>query len=192
MIYRLLKFLATVILAVVRRWDVQGKENLPTGGGFILVANHVSYWDPVVVICAFKRKVHYMAKAELFKIPVIGYVLRISGAFPVRRDKSDRRAIRTALRLLKEGEMVGVFPEGTRSHTGNLLRPHLGAAMLAGKANVPMVPVALIGTRGVFGRVRMVIGTPIIREGSGKITKEDLEKNSDLVMGQIASMIENC
>ena len=79
MIYRLLKFLATVILAVVRRWDVQGRENLPTGGGFLLVANHVSYWDPVVVICAFKRKVYYMAKSELFKIPVIGYVLRISG-----------------------------------------------------------------------------------------------------------------
>ncbi len=191
MIYRLLKFLATVILAVVRRWDIQGKENLPTYGGFLLVANHVSYGDPVVVICAFKRKVHYMAKAELFKIPIIGYVLRISGAFPVRRDKSDRRAIRTALKLLKEGEMVGVFPEGTRSHTGDLLRPHLGAAMLAGKANVPMVPVALIGTRGVFGRVRMVLGTPIITEGSGKITKEDLKKNSDLVMGQIASMIKN-
>ncbi|NLJ76622.1 MAG: 1-acyl-sn-glycerol-3-phosphate acyltransferase [Peptococcaceae bacterium] len=191
MIYRLLKFLATVILAVVRRWDIQGRENLPTCGGFLLVANHVSYWDPVVVICAFKRKVYYMAKSELFKIPIIGYVLRISGAFPVRRDKSDRRAIRTALKLLKEGEMVGVFPEGTRSHTGDLLRPHLGAAMLAGKANVPMVPVALIGTRGVFGRVRMVIGTPIITEGSGKITKEDLKKNSDLVMGQIASMIKN-
>lgn len=112
MMYRLLKFMATVILTIVRRWDVQGRENLPADGGFLLVANHVSYWDPVVVICAFKRKVYYMAKSELFNIPVIGYVLRISGSFPVRRDKSDRKAIKIALRLLAEGEMVGVFPRG--------------------------------------------------------------------------------
>ncbi|MBP7332270.1 MAG: 1-acyl-sn-glycerol-3-phosphate acyltransferase [Firmicutes bacterium ADurb.Bin373] len=190
MIYRLLKFMATVILTIVRRWDVQGRENLPAGGGFLLVANHVSYWDPVVVICAFKKKVCFMAKSELFNIPVIGYVLRISGSFPVRRDKSDREAIRTALRLLAEGQMVGVFPEGTRSHTGDLLRPHLGAAMLAAKAKVPMIPVALIGTRGVFGRVRMIIGAPVESKNSGKVSKTDLEKASDLVMDRILSMMK--
>ncbi len=189
MIYRLLKFIATLILRIVRRWDVQGRENLPAVGGFLLVANHTSYWDPVVVICAFKEKVHYMAKSELFNIPVIGYVLRISGSFPVRRDKSDREAIRTALRLLAEGRMVGVFPEGTRSHTGDLLRPHLGAAMLAARAKVPMVPIALIGTRGVFGRVRMVIGAPVAGWAPGRVSKADLEKTSDTVMDRIAFLM---
>lgn len=190
MMYRLLKFMATVILTIVRRWDVQGRENLPADGGFLLVANHVSYWDPVVVICAFKRKVYYMAKSELFNIPVIGYVLRISGSFPVRRDKSDRKAIKIALRLLAEGEMVGVFPEGTRSHTGDLLKPHLGAALLAAKAKVPMIPVALTGTRGALGRIRMIIGAPIVSRESGKVSKADLEKASDLVMDRIASMMK--
>lgn len=191
MIFRLLKFLARMILITVRRWDVKCRENLPASGGVLLVANHTSYWDPVVVICALKRKVHFMAKAELFNIPVIGYVLRISGSFPVRRDKSDREAIRTAVRLLEEGQVVGVFPEGTRSHTGELLKPHLGAAMLASKAKAPMVPIALIGTRGVFGRVKMIIGTPIVSQETKKSSKADLEKASDLVMDQIASMMKN-
>lgn len=190
MIYRLLKFLARMILITVRRWDVQGRENLPASGGAVLVANHVSYWDPVVVICAFRRKVHFMAKSELFKIPVIGYVLRISGSFPVRRDKSDREAIRTAIRLLEEGQVVGVFPEGTRSHSGELLKPHLGAAMLAAKAKVPMIPIALTGTRGGFGRVRMTIGVPIVCQESKKSSKAELEKASDHVMEQIAAMIK--
>lgn len=190
MIYRLLKFLARMILITVRRWDVQGRENLPASGGAVLVANHVSYWDPVVVICAFRRKVHFMAKSELFDIPVIGYVLRIAGSFPVRRDKSDREAIRTAIRLLEEGQVVGVFPEGTRSHSGELLKPHLGAAMLAARAKVPMIPIALIGTRGFFGRVRMLVGVPIVCRESKKSSKADLEKASDMVMEQIAAMIK--
>jgi 1-acyl-sn-glycerol-3-phosphate acyltransferase len=130
-----------------------------------------------------------MAKSEIFNIPVIAYVLRIAGSFPVRRDKSDREAIRTALKLLEEGQVVGVFPEGTRSHTGALLKPHLGAAMLAAKAGVPMIPIALIGTRGAFSRIKVLIGTPIVSQESRKAGKSDLEKASDLVMDQIAAMI---
>ena len=96
-----------------------------------------------------------MAKAELFKIPVVGHVIALSGAFPVHRDKTDRIAIRTALRLLKEGQVVGIFPEGTRSHSGEMLKPHLGAAMLALKSGAPILPVALSGTRGVWGKVKV-------------------------------------
>lgn len=190
MIYRLLKFLAKVILAVVRRWDVQGSDNLPSSGGVVLVANHISYWDPVALICAFNRKVHFMAKSQLFDIPVIGYVLKISGSFPVRRDISDRSAIRTAAKLLEEGHVIGVFPEGTRSHTGELLKPNLGAAMIAARAGVPMIPAAVIGTRGVFGKVKVRVGKPIDICKPGKCSKSDLEKASDLIMEQIAAMIE--
>lgn len=190
MIFRLLKFLATMILTVVRHWDVQGREKLPASGGIVLVANHISYWDPVAVVCAFNRKVHFMAKAELFNIPVLSYVLKISGSFPVRRDTSDRSAIRTAAKLLEEGEVVGVFPEGTRSHTGELLKPNLGAAMIAARAGVSMIPVAVIGTRGVFGRVKVRIGNPIDICKPGKCSKADLEKASDLIMEQIAVLIE--
>ena len=189
MVYRVLKYLARIILVVLRRWEVRGRENLPASGGIILVANHVSYWDPVVVICAFKRKVHFMAKSELFKIPVIGYVIRSSGAFAVRRDKSDRHAIRTAVKLLEEGQVVGVFPEGTRSHTGEILKPHLGAAMLAFKAGVPMLPIAVSGTKGVFGKIKVHVGSPVICHSAGKASKEDLEKASDTIMEQVAALI---
>jgi 1-acyl-sn-glycerol-3-phosphate acyltransferase len=190
MIYRLFKFLIGIILAVFRRWDVRGRENLPASGGVVLVANHISYWDPVVIICAFKRKVHFMAKSQLFNIPVVRYALRISGSFPVRRDISDRSAIRTAVKLLEEGQVVGIFPEGTRSHSGELLKPNLGAALLAARAGVPMIPVAVIGTKGVFGKVKVRVGIPIDICKPGKCSKEDLEKASDLIMIKIAELIE--
>lgn len=189
MIYRLLKFLARIVLAVLRRWEVRGVDNLPAIGGMVLVANHVSYWDPVVVICAFQRKVHFMAKSELFRIPIVGYAVKVSGAFPVRRDRSDRSAIRTALRLLGEGKVVGVFPEGTRSRTGELLKPHAGAAMLALKAGVPMLPVAVSGTRGVFGKIRVLIGEPVQFQEGIRATRDAAEKASDKVMRQISSLL---
>lgn len=115
MIFRLLKAGASLILSILRHWEIRGAENLPATGGVLLVANHVSYWDPVSIICAFRRQVFFMAKSELFKIPLVGYAVRSSGAFPVHRDVTDRNAVRTALRLLQAGEVVGIFPEGTRS-----------------------------------------------------------------------------
>lgn len=192
MFYKSLRLLCRIILAVLRRWEVRGVENLPAGGGLVLVANHVSYWDPVVVGCAFNRKVHFMAKSELFTIPLLGPVIRVLGAFPVRRDKSDRNAIRTAVKLLEEGNVVGVFPEGTRSQTGELLKPHLGAAMLAFKAGVPMLPVAVSGTRGVFGKVTVHFGRPLFSQGGSRSARADLENASDRVMEQIATLLNNC
>lgn len=189
MIFRALKFLVRIILVVVRRWEIEGAENIPGSDGVVLVANHVSYWDPVVVICAFKRKVYFMAKAELFKIPVVGYVVGISGAFPVRRDRTDRNAIRTALRLLEEGEVVGVFPEGTRSHSGEMLKPHLGAAMLALKTGAPVLPVAVSGTRGFWGKIRVRVGRPIPVESFKTGSRGDLESLSDLAMSRIGALL---
>ncbi len=189
MIFRTLKFLVRIILVVVRRWEIEGAENIPGSDGVVLVANHVSYWDPVVVICAFKRKVYFMAKAELFKIPVVGYVVGISGAFPVRRDRTDRNAIRTALRLLEEGEVVGVFPEGTRSHSGEMLKPHLGAAMLALKSGAPVLPVAVSGTRGFWGKIRVRVGRPIPVESFKTGSRGDLESLSDLAMSRIGALL---
>ncbi|NLI11904.1 MAG: 1-acyl-sn-glycerol-3-phosphate acyltransferase [Peptococcaceae bacterium] len=189
MVYRVLKYLARIVLVVLRRWEVYGRENLPASGGIILVANHVSYWDPVVIICAFKRKVHFMAKSELFKIPAVGYVIKSSGAFPVRRDKSDRNAIRTAVSLLKEGQVVGVFPEGTRNPTDDMLKPHLGAAMLAFKAGVPMLPIAVSGTRGVWGKIKVFVGKPVVCHSGKKASKDDWEKASDTIMEQVAVLL---
>lgn len=189
MIFSLLKAGARLVLLVLRRWEIRGAENLPATGGVVLVANHVSYWDPVAIICAFKRKIFFMAKAELFQIPLVGYAVRSSGAFPVRRDVTDRNAVRTALRLLQAGEAVGLFPEGTRSHTGEMLKPHLGAAMIALKAGTPVVPVAVSGTRGMFGKIIVHVGNPIHFEPVTKATKAELEGISDRIMDEIALLL---
>ena len=127
----------------------------------MLASNHVSYWDPVAIVCAIERQVYFMAKAELFNIPVVGYAVRVSGAFPVRREVTDYQALRTALRLLHQGEVVGIFPEGTRNKSEGMLQPHFGAAMLALKTGVPVVPIAVIGSRGVIGKLIVRIGRPL-------------------------------
>ena len=189
--YKFTRLLCRMILVLLRRWEVQGVENLSNAGGLVLVSNHTSYWDPVVVGCAFNRQVHFMAKSELFAIPLLGTAIRTLGAFPVRRDKSDRNAIRTAVKLLEEGRVVGVFPEGTRSRTGELQKPHLGAAMLALKAGVPMLPVAVNGTKGLFGKVTVLVGRPVLKQGAIKVTKADLENASDQVMKQIAGLLKD-
>ncbi|HBC94629.1 MAG TPA: 1-acyl-sn-glycerol-3-phosphate acyltransferase [Pelotomaculum sp.] len=191
MIFSLLKAGARLVLFVLRRWEIRGAENLPATGGVVLVANHVSYWDPIAIICAFKRQVYFMAKYELFKIPLVGYAVRSSGAFPVRRDVTDRNAVRTALRLLQADEVVGLFPEGTRSHTGEMLRPHLGAAMIALKSRTPVVPIAVSGTRGVFSKITVHVGNPIHFQSMTKTTREDLESISDRIMTEIALLLES-
>jgi len=192
MFYRFARFICRVILVFLRRWEVQGLSNLPAKGGLVLVSNHVSYWDPVVIGCAINRRVNFMAKSELFTIPLLGAVIRAVGTFPVRRNQSDRTAIRKAINLLEEGQIVGIFPEGTRSRTGELLKPHLGAAMLALKAGVPFLPVAVKGTKGFIGKITIKIDKPIFYRTDKKVSRADLENASERVMARIAELLEDC
>lgn len=131
------------------RWRVEGIENVPASGPVIIAANHVSNWDPVAVGAALTRTVHFMAKEEMFENQVLAKFFTAIHAFPVKRGAPDRKAIRRALELLGEGQVVGMFPEGTRSKTGELRKPQPGVAMIALKARAQIVPVACIGTRGL-------------------------------------------
>ncbi|SHF03624.1 lysophospholipid acyltransferase family protein [Desulforamulus putei] len=192
MLYTVLRVIIRGMLLVWRRWQVIGLEHLPASGGVVVVANHVSNLDPVVLGCALTRRIHFMAKAQLFKVPVLATIITMLGAFPVNREKSDRHAIRKALELLQSGNMVGVFPEGTRSKTGELQKPHIGAAMLAVKADVPILPVALKGTRGMFDKITVIIGEPVYMPElwRGRPGKEELEALSQQVMDQIANLMK--
>lgn len=189
MFYRFARALCRLVLFLLRRWQIVGRENVPADGGLVVASNHVSYWDPVVVGCALPRKIFFMAKAELFAIPVLGPVIASLGAFPVNRQGTDARAVKKALQLLRQGELVGIFPEGTRSHNGKLLPPHVGVAMLALRAKVPVLPVAVVGSRGVFGRVRVVIGRPLDFSGPGQ-GKEQYQEVVTAVMREISRLIE--
>ncbi|MCR4399974.1 MAG: lysophospholipid acyltransferase family protein [Syntrophomonadaceae bacterium] len=132
------------------RWRVEGEEHIPRTGPVILAANHLSNWDPILVGAACSRPVHFMAKEEMFRSRWLAWLLTRIHAFPVRRGSADRRALRTALDRLAQGEVLGIFPEGTRSKTGELARPQPGIAMLALRSGAPVVPVACIGSDRVL------------------------------------------
>lgn len=178
-----------IFVLFLRRWKVYGRENIPAEGGLIVVSNHVSYWDPIVVGSALTRKVFFMAKVELFSIPLLGRFIAGCGAFPVHRMGSDAGAIKKALLLLRQKQVVGIFPEGSRSHNDELLSPHVGVAMLTLRSNAPVLPVAILGTKGVFGKVRVFIGKPVKFTDAGK-GKENYQKVSAAVMREIAGLID--
>jgi 1-acyl-sn-glycerol-3-phosphate acyltransferase len=130
--------------------DLAGTENVPRKGPLIIASNHRSHADPPLVGISLPRPAHYMAKRELFEVPLFGRIIPRTGAFPVTRGRPDRRALRYALRLLSEGEAVVMFPEGTRSLDGRLREPELGVAMIALKSRAPVLPLALQGSEHIL------------------------------------------
>lgn len=149
-------------------WKVRGIENLPTDGSVIIVSNHVSLWDPILVACSVPRDVSYMAKEELFSIPLLGPILRRLGTFPVKRGQGDMSAIRNSLSILKLDKVLGLFPEGTRSKTGETQKALPGMVLLMEKSKAPIVPVKVYGTRYLFtqgwGKFGVIIGPPLTSE----------------------------
>jgi 1-acyl-sn-glycerol-3-phosphate acyltransferase len=132
-------------LAALFRTRVVGRENLPATGGVILAGNHISYADPMLLWCRSPRPVHFMAKVELWDSGFVGWCLDTFWAFPIHRGASDRTALAQASGYLKSGDAVGIFPEGTRNFEGNA-EAQGGAAFLAMRNEVPIVPVGLSGT----------------------------------------------
>ena len=130
------------------RMTLDGREHIPPRGPYIVVSNHVNWKDPPAIEFMFRMPIRFMAKIEAFSMFFLGGLLRGIGCFPVRRGQSDRRAIVTCLQVLRAGNVLGFFPEGTRSRDGVLHRAHPGVAFLAAKAAVPILPVGVTGTRG--------------------------------------------
>lgn len=195
MFYRFAWVICRFFLLSVRRMEIRGAENIPPQGGVVLVSNHRSYWDPVVIGCAMPktRQIFFMAKHELFKVPLLGPAIIKLGAFPVKRGGADRSAIRTALSHLAEGRVVGIFPEGTRSKGEDMLEPHMGAAMLSTRTGSPVLPVAVIGTKGFLGKVKIVFGAPMTAElpfsGGVKAGRNDLVVISRAIMDSVAGLM---
>ena len=149
------------------RVTVTGSERVPATGPVILVANHESMFDPWLLALATPRPIRYMTKAELWRIPLVGRALDAFGTFPVERGTGDGTAMSRAASLLHDGEVIGIFPQGTSKQLPN--RPfHRGAARLALATGAPLVPVRLVGTRGIYrpgrGPTGVHVGEPIVVE----------------------------
>lgn len=169
---RFVRMVAGAIVPALFRTKVIGAENIPASGA-LLAGNHVSYMDPVLLWCVSPRPVHFMAKSELWESKLTRWGLPKFWAFPVNRGEPDRAAITTATELLRSGELVGVFPEGSRAAeaSGELGQAHGGAAFIAIRAEAPIVPVAFAGTEKVWPRGQKLprlartyirIGAPIL------------------------------
>jgi 1-acyl-sn-glycerol-3-phosphate acyltransferase len=155
-LYRTLKPIAVALMRLLFRLEVHGREHVPAAGPLLLVSNHASLLDPPLVGGAAPRDLHFMAKEELFRVPLLGRLIAALNARPVKRDGSDSRALKAGLRLLAEGRALLVFPEGTRGVEGQLGEGRPGAGMLAVMSGAPVVPVHVSGSGRALPRGRLV------------------------------------
>ena len=178
MLYRLFRFLFLIIIKTFNRFQVIGKENIPLSGPVILVSNHISNWDPMVFGNSIKRQVHFIAKEELFKIPLIKHLMVAWGTIPVKRGRGDRETITKSLEILQQGKIIGVFIEGTRNKTNpDQIKPQPGAAMLAIKSGAAVIPLYLHNTNKIgrtFQKVRVFIGPPLKFQAEPGLDKKEL------------------
>ena len=154
MLYAVLKAIVWVLARLLFRVEARGVEHVPARGAVLLVANHSSLLDPPLVGAVTPRPISYLAKAELFNVPLFGRLIHALNARPVRREGTDAGALRTALRTLASGSALLVFPEGTRGDEGALREPKAGAGMLAVLSGAPVVPVFVSGSGRAWPRGR--------------------------------------
>jgi 1-acyl-sn-glycerol-3-phosphate acyltransferase len=150
MLYFLGRSISYIFVKFFCGFKVTGRANIPKKGGFILASNHASYLDPLVLGAASSRRMEYFAKEELFKNKLFAKILYAVGAFPVKRNKMDLFSIKEAIRRLKEGRALVMFPEGTRSTDGQIHDAQEGVGFLASKAEVPVIPAYISGTDKVL------------------------------------------
>jgi len=186
MLYLIGRGLFRIIYTLCFRLQAFGQENVPADGAVVLCCNHISLWDPPLLGSPLERKVHFMAKAELFDIPVLGSAISKVGAFPVKRGGVSKESIRLAIQLLRDGKVMGVFPEGSRSNAGGMGKK--GAASLALKAGAAVVPVAIIGNYKLFRKMKIVYGKPMDLSAYTGGSSEDLELATEAIMGAIRSL----
>jgi 1-acyl-sn-glycerol-3-phosphate acyltransferase len=175
-LYAVLKPLALAVMRLLFRLEGRGTHHVPARGPVLLVANHSSFLDPPLVGGVAPRQLSFMAKAELFRVPLLGALIGRLNARPVRREGADAGALRTALRILQDGGVLLMFPEGTRGAEGVLREPKPGAAMLAVLSGAPVVPVFITGSGRAWPRgqalpkpakVVVTFGAPMVFERRG-------------------------
>lgn len=154
--FKLVRWIPIIYFKIFHRIEFHGRENVPVTGPVIIAANHVSYYDPIIVGTGISRDIEFMAWNKLFSIPILGRVIRFFGAFPVESSKTDKSAYVSALRTLLKGKALIIFPEGERSVDGNVKGLKSGIARIALKTDAWIVPVTIVGAFETFSRHRLL------------------------------------
>jgi 1-acyl-sn-glycerol-3-phosphate acyltransferase len=194
--YRLMTGTMGAVVTVVGRYSVIGRENVPKDGPLIVVSNHLNNADPPLLGAAIGRRIRFMAKQELFQTKA-GIFYRWFGAFPVRRFEADLAALRRAQTILREGGVLGMFPEGHRSHGNGMGPPHPGTALIALRTGAPILPVGITGTEVIRSPkvlvqhppIRVVIGKPFRLPEAKRVSAAQVEAGTEEIMRRIAVLL---
>jgi 1-acyl-sn-glycerol-3-phosphate acyltransferase len=196
--YRILIAIAHLLIFIVTRLTIKGREHIPPEGPLLIVSNHLSVADPVLLGAKTGRKVTFMAKEELFKNKFTAYFIRSFGAVPVYRGSSNRDALHKASALVKRGQVLGMFPEGKRSLEAALTQGQLGASLIAYHNKVRIQPVSITGSENIRGKrwlfhrypVAITFGEPFsLPEIGHTLKKEQLNELTDIIMNKIAALL---
>ena len=189
------------LLNICFSWKVEGRENVPLTGPLILVANHVHVLDPILLVFSFPRWITFIAKEELFRSLFLRFWLRWAGSLPLQRDgkvTEKQRILEDARKALEKGLILGMFPEGGRSHDGKLRKGKAGSAVIASKADVPLLPVGVAGTDRVHGiswlwkrpHIVVKVGKPFkLPPTNNKMTKSQMQLLTRQLMGEISALL---
>jgi len=197
LIYELVsKLFVFPIYKLVFKGHLIGRENIPQKNSFIMVSNHGSLLDPPLLGHALGRNISFMAKAELFKIPLLGFIIKACGAYPVKRGIVDKNTIRTACKILSNNNSIGIFIDGTRQKNGRVNRPKQGAALLAFKNQKLLLPVAIVNSHRLvrfkfcipfFSKIVIKVGKPV--QPPQKSSRNDLNSVTMLLQDNINNLI---
>jgi len=196
--YYVVRAMIGILLILLTRYQLSGRDNMPSQGPVLVVANHLNLADPPLLGFSLGRKVAFMAKEELFRSRFLSYFLRSLGAFPVYRKQTDRQAIRQAKQVLAEGAALVMFPEGKRSRDAQLQPALSGSALIAYRSRAPILPVGIIGTEKIKGvawvlhrpQITVNIGHPFYPPSvDGKLTKDELARLTSYIMERIAELL---
>lgn len=189
MFYEVCRLIVRFIMLFVFRLKFVGRDNVPKEGGVIVAFNHKSNWDPVIAGLSCKRHLRFMAKEELFKNPVFGALIRALGAFPVHRGAGDVGAIKASLKILGEGQVMLMFPEGHRIKNNKKVKAKPGVALIAQRAKVPVVPVCISGKYSWLHKITVTYGEPVsLEEYYGQ--KLEQEKIQEIANGILENIRE--
>ena len=197
MLYNILRAVLWLFTHLICRYRVTGREHVPLEGPLLIIANHLSWYDPFLISIVLRRRVWFFAKIEIFKWPIAGFLAQLTGQIPVNRGAGDRAALVKGLAYLREGKALVIFPEGTVERQERMIPAHTGTAMLAMRSGVTVLPIALYGTRRIlrtfriwFPKVCMKIGEPYIPVfPPGASHKFGLQCITEDMMTRIAEML---